>query len=66
MNPGGPMQQHRGERHPEIRHALVALNRAKNFLQHGAHDFSGHRDKALDLTNQAISECQQALAADRN
>jgi hypothetical protein len=58
---------HRGHRehHPELRMALRALNRAKTALQRGSHDFSGHREKALDLTNQAISEVQQAIQSDR-
>ena len=55
----------RAERHPEIRQALRALNNAANALQRGAHDFSGNREKALDLTRQAIAECKAALQADK-
>ncbi|MBV9468592.1 MAG: hypothetical protein JO316_10545 [Abitibacteriaceae bacterium] len=54
-----------GERHPELRRALRSLQAAKVDLQKGAHDFQGHRAKALDLTNQAIAEVQQALQADK-
>jgi len=54
-----------GERHPEIRAALRHLNAAKASLQKGSHDFAGHREKALDLTNQAIEEAQQALQSDK-
>ena len=53
------------EHHPEIRAALKHLNMAKASLQKGSKDFSGHREKALDLTNQAIQECQQALQSDK-
>lgn len=53
------------ERHPEVRAALQHLRQAKQALQKGSHDFSGHREKALDLTNQAINECQQALQSDK-
>jgi len=55
----------KGERHPEIRAALRHLNAAKASLQKGSHDFGGHREKALDLTNQAIQEAQQALQSDK-
>lgn len=49
------------EPHPEIYAALRALQNARQHLQHGAHDFGGHRAQALQLTNQAIQECRQAL-----
>ena len=52
------------ERHPELRRALRALENAKSALQQGAHDFQGHRVKALELTEQAIKEVQAGLASD--
>lgn len=52
------------EKHPEIRKAMRALNNAQGFLTKADHDFQGHREKALDLTQKAISECQAALRAD--
>jgi TolA-binding protein len=55
----------RREHHPEIRQALKHLQMAKQALSRGSKDFSGHREKALDLTNQAIQECQQALQSDK-
>jgi len=55
----------RGERHPEIRRALRNLQQAKENLQRAAHDFSGHREQALDLVQRAIDQCQQALQADK-
>ena len=54
------------ERHPEIRRALRALQNAKNSLQSGAHDFGGHRVKAVQLVDQAIQECHAALQSDRD
>ena len=56
----------RTERHPELRRALRALNNAETALKAGSHDFSGHREKALDLTQQAIKEVQAAIASDKN
>jgi len=53
------------EQHPAIRAALRNLMAARANLQHGAHDFNGHRARALELTNQAIAEAQLALRSDR-
>ena len=55
----------RNERHPKIRQAIRALERAKGDLQNGAHDFKGHREEALDATNNAITRLRAALACDR-
>jgi hypothetical protein len=52
------------ERHPEIRRAMRALENAKNDLEHASHDFGGHRQKALEHINAAVSELSQALAYD--
>ncbi|MGH9355829.1 MAG: hypothetical protein ACRD10_06835 [Terriglobia bacterium] len=54
------------EAHPEIRMALRALMNARQHLAHGAHDFGGHRAKALELTNSAIEQCRVALHYDRH
>jgi hypothetical protein len=61
-----PGQGRGAERHPDIRHAMRALNNAKHFLQQGAHDFGGHRVKAEQLCDEAIAQCQAALRADKN
>lgn len=42
------------ERHPEIEKAEMNLHQAKENLEHAAHDFGGHRVKALALVNQAL------------
>ncbi|MGA7379581.1 exported hypothetical protein [Candidatus Sulfotelmatobacter sp. SbA7] len=44
-------------RHPQIRAALDALQRAKTHLQEAAHDFGGHRADAIH----AIDEAQRQL-----
>ena len=59
-----PGPRGKAERHPEIRKAMHALMNAQNALEHASHDFGGHREKALDHTQQALKECQAALAAD--
>lgn len=57
--------QHR-ERHPEIRRAMAALQRAKTDLSKADRDFGGHRAKAAELVEQALAECRAALAADKH
>lgn len=47
--------------HPDIRAACRALENAKGHLETAAHDFGGHRVKALEHTNHAIEECHEAL-----
>jgi exonuclease VII large subunit len=55
-----------GEAHPLIKRALNALQSAKTDLKNAAHDYCGHRVEALEATNSAIGELQQALdCADR-
>ncbi len=45
------------ERHPQIRMALRALTNARQHLEHGAHDFGGHRAHALA----ADQRCYRAM-----
>lgn len=47
--------------HPEMHRALHALENAKRDLEKAAHDYGGHRAKALELTDQAISEIKEGL-----
>jgi len=56
-----PVQHERMEEHPEIREAIHHLEQAKQSLEHAAHDFGGHRSKALEHVNQALAECNEAL-----
>jgi hypothetical protein len=53
------------EKHPEIHAAIRHLREAKQNLEHAAHDFGGHRAKALEHVNQALEECEAALNFDR-
>jgi hypothetical protein len=53
------------EPHPEIREALGALRRAKEHMEHAAHDFGGHRVEALRATDEAIRQLEICLKYDR-
>ncbi|HZT59956.1 MAG TPA: hypothetical protein VFA21_15205 [Pyrinomonadaceae bacterium] len=53
------------ERHPEIRKAINALERARTDLQNAAHDFCGHRAEALEATDNALRQLRLALESDR-
>ena len=53
------------ERHPEIRAAQKDLSRAKAHLKDAAHDFGGHRVKAIEFIDQAQGELREALQYDR-
>jgi len=54
-----------GEPHPLIRRAVNALQAAKGDLQSAAHDFCGHRVEALEASNAALTQLQQALRCDK-
>jgi hypothetical protein len=54
------------EQHPEIREALEALRRAKEHMQHAAHDFGGHRVEALRATDEAIHQLEVCLKYDKD
>jgi hypothetical protein len=53
------------EGHPLIRRAVNALQGAKADLQDAKHDYCGHRVEALEATNNALGQLQQALACDK-
>jgi hypothetical protein len=69
QKPAGRMakmdQDDRNERHPEIRQAIRALERAKAHLQAAAHDFGGHRAEALEACDNAIKQLKLALQYDK-
>lgn len=46
--------------------ALASLQTAKGQLQKATADKGGHRAKAIDLVNQAITEVQAGIAFDKN
>ncbi len=51
--------------HPEIREALASLRRAKDHLEHAAHDFGGHKVEAIRATDEAIRQLEVCLKFDR-
>ena len=53
------------ERHPNIRRAIAALERAKIDLQNAAHDYCGHRVEALEAVGSAIKQLDLALRCDK-
>ena len=59
-------QEKAKERHPKIRHAIVALEAAKVELKTAAHDFGGHREAALKECDAAITQLKLALQYDKN
>jgi len=58
--PGGQQRPVRG-RHPAIRAAIAALERAKADMQAAAHDFGGHRVDAIAACDTAIAQLRLAL-----
>ncbi|HKV06366.1 MAG TPA: hypothetical protein VJO53_14820 [Candidatus Acidoferrales bacterium] len=53
------------EPHPEIRQAIASLRRAKDHLNHAAHDFGGHRVDAIRAIDAAIEQLQTCLQYDK-
>jgi hypothetical protein len=47
--------------HPHIHRALYELREARTELKEAAHDFGGHRKKALEAVNAAITQLEKAL-----
>lgn len=57
---------HKGhERHPELRKAAFKLRAAKADLEKAAHDYAGHRVKAIAAIDQALAEIKEAYKADK-
>lgn len=54
------------EPHPQIRQAIAALRRAKEHMEHAAHDFGGHRVEAIEATNKAIEQLEICLKYDKD
>jgi predicted outer membrane protein len=53
------------EPHPQIIAAIRALERAKQHLQHAAHDFGGHRVEAIQAIDGALVQLKLALEYDK-
>jgi len=52
-----------GPKHPHMHYALRELRVARTELKEAAHDFGGHRVKALEATDAAIKQIDVALRA---
>jgi hypothetical protein len=55
-----------GPRHPHMHHALHELKEARVELKEAAHDFGGHREKALKAVDAAIVQIEIALKGGRD
>jgi len=64
--PATPPAATPAEPHPQIREALGALRRAKEHMEHAAHDFGGHRVEALKATDEAIRQLEICLKFDKD
>ena len=52
-------------RHPRIHTAVRALQDARVELKEAAHDYCGHRAKALSATDEALAQLNRALECAR-
>jgi hypothetical protein len=50
--------------HPEIRDAIESLRRAREHLNHAAHDYHGHRVDAIHAIDEAIRQLQVCMKYD--
>jgi len=53
------------EPHPEIREAIGSLRRAKDHLEHAAHDFGGHRVEAIKAIDESLRQLNDCLKYDK-
>ena len=54
------------ERHPQIHEAIAGLRRAKEHMEHAAHDYGGHRVEAIRATDEAIRQLELCLKFDKD
>jgi hypothetical protein len=52
-----------GPKNPHMHHALYELAETRKELKEAAHDFGGHREKALRAVDEAIVQMEKALEA---
>ena len=64
--PATPTAATPAEPHPQIREALASLRRAKEHMEHAAHDFGGHRVEAIKATDEAIRQLEICLKFDKD
>ena len=60
-----PAAANPAEPHPQIREAIASLRRAKEHMEHAAHDFGGHRVEAIKATDAAIHQLEECLRFDK-
>ena len=65
-NPTRPASGVAQEPHPQIMAAIRALEAARLHLQHAAHDFGGHRVKAIRAIDAALVQLKLALQYDKD
>lgn len=53
------------EPHPEIADAIAALRRAREHLNHAAHDFGGHRVDAIHSIDEALRQLNICMKYDK-
>jgi hypothetical protein len=63
--PAQPAPRQHHERHPAIRAAIRALEKAKEELKAADHDFGGHRAEALADCDKAMAQLKLALEYDK-
>ena len=66
--PPAPARQEKkaeGEHHPHIRAAIRELQEARHELETAAHDFGGHRVKAMQAIDNAIKQLREGLEYDK-
>lgn len=61
--PTTAIQGAEGPKHPHMHHALYELAETRVELKEAAHDFGGHREKALVAVDEAIVQMEKALEA---
>jgi hypothetical protein len=54
----------KAEPQPKMHEALADLEAARAKLEHAEHDKGGHREKALELVNQAIAQIKEGIRFD--
>ena len=65
-NPARPVTGVAQEPHPQIMAAIRALEAARLHLQRAAHDFGGHRVKAIRAIDVALVQLKLALQYDKD
>jgi hypothetical protein len=60
-----PVIAHKAEPHPEIQMAIRSLERAKEHLEHAAHDYRGHRVDAIAAIDAALNQLRVCMRFDR-